>query len=1264
MNKSRFRFVYSLSVLTCALPLVLSHSVISEGKAEGIFDYSDGTNIASIKAGDLLSKGVSTIDQSEIDYLNQYSISKLSYSEAFKNDQVRTARVDDKEYVFAHEQTYTDSKGHQWTWVPKYVEADTNIPFGLYDDVYVASFPTSLGLSSVDVHYELELEIPETVFNSFLNESYNKAVELNGIYEQYEDDLAYYNRRPKSELDYLHQLSLYNQYLEDYQSYLNKLENYEVYQSELAQYEADLAKYNEYLAAKAQYDLDLIAYKEDQEYIPYYEANIEQNTKEYNEFEVQWQNSRYQLSAMNVAYEYDTKRSSSMAQYILSNTVATVLARKDELSVLGVPSELIDNADSSTIKLRTALREYRDLTTDEARYSYYYINYNHIKSNANILLRSLERLGRYPSVRNVARDRGKLEQYNTLIFQLIYFCNAINDGIVYNYEAYNPITGKGDESKPGAARLDENYQIDGYTYGGWLAGYTFIDTTKTATPKTGVLPTKRVTPLEPPKYLPMPVEPALVQKPVAPSVVNEPIEPQEVLEPIPYEAGVVPPTYPTELEPTIFANLLDAYRDGKVVEKEELTEPVQFSVDGSKNVSLNQDKVVVFHDYLDVPRHFVFIDTVGVTYEFESPTKPKDEYFDEYFFDYWTNDLFSLENIDLRYIDESTNLYPVFETGERIRYDITWIYPDSEMQTNVSSGSVPSAPKTPTKEATDDYFYEFDHWEPSLTEAVSNASYEAVFRQKHFYTVTYNIDGNLVERREKEGYLPNAPKTFELEDGTYYLINDFKKEGSSEPGLSPIEGDVTYELYEGSYTKYFTITWDILGQITKERYEEGETITFKGNRGEPIREEQYYSVFTFDHPEPFGEAHSNETIKATYVKTPYPEVILKIDGNTINKTGQYLPGEEVEKPSTYASNLYYYEISGWTMSCSTYIAEFERYRFVEDETIFYNYIGDTLKIDPSLKNLNEIDLNYLFLKMKEGEIPLHPLKIVFSNGEVNLTINQVRYLSMRGAATIGLEFNDLGGRSYSTRLVVKDSLGNDVLIPDFRPEVVVNKQIDYLHSQVYLDDEEVRATLTTNNVRFNAQINVEYRIVPEYHVIVSASSAVQVEVSQTTGRVGDKVHLNYTVQNGYKLNILSARTRGGEEVQIDSNNDMIIPADDVILNFVCTKMRYHINLYVDDTLYASYSANYGDTIYLPQYIKKVGDETFEYIFTGWGNNAESIVVSSNLDLHAQFNKVERKQSSDKQTSNAVKIAGYVAVGTISTGLVVGLFFIFKKIIKH
>ena len=236
MNKFRFRLVYSLGVLTCALPLALTSSPVSVGHSEGLFDYSNGTNVAYLKGGDLLKECGLSLDKSEVNYLNAKEEYQLAYSEAFNNDDVYTSRIGDSLFIFAHRKSYTDYNGREWTWTPKSVKVQNEYDLEPFDDFYVVEIENASSIVNVKVQYELSLDVSHQTINSFINKSYQDAVTLVNTKEKYESDLFDYNRRPLSEDEYQAQL-------EEYNTYLNKYDNYQSYLSDLAKYNADLETY-------------------------------------------------------------------------------------------------------------------------------------------------------------------------------------------------------------------------------------------------------------------------------------------------------------------------------------------------------------------------------------------------------------------------------------------------------------------------------------------------------------------------------------------------------------------------------------------------------------------------------------------------------------------------------------------------------------------------------------------------------------------------------------------------------------------------------------------------------------------------------------------------------------------------------------------------------------------------------------------------------------------------------------------------------------
>ena len=1256
MNKSRRSVVYSLLILTTGALCLGVTSGATIVQAEGLFDYSNGTNVASIKAGDLLSKIDSSIDSSEVDYLNHQDQYSLEYSESFLDNNVRTSRVGDYLYVFTYESSYKDANGRTWTWVPVSVTADSTHSLECFNDLYLTEINDPLRqIEDVTINYQLTLDVEPNVWNSIINVAYDAAVDFAAQDDTYQEELAYYDRRPKSEEQYQEQLAQYNDYLEDYQAYLNDQENYELYLSKYAKYLEDYAKYEQYLKDKAQYQKDLIDYAQNQEDWEYYIANHEQNLKEYNEFGIKYENSRYQIEAMNIAYTYDDERSASLASYVLGDTVTEVLSKKDELTTLGVPSSLIDACNTATVRLRTCFREYRNLTTDEERYSYYYVNYNYIRSYSMVLLRNLERFFRYKTVYDVLKDRDKIRQYKTLLFQLIYFANAVNDQTVYNHEAWDPVYNKGDMSKPGAAILDENFYIEGATYLTWLKGYDFIDTTKTATPSSGIWPTKQVDLLPEPPKMSEPVEPTVVNKPIAPNPVPQPTIPSEVLEPIPYDPSAVEPEVPEALKNQININLLTAYRSNKIHERDQISESKEITLLGNHNIDVAEHEVnvAIFHDQYNTPIDYVFFD-VGVQYTGDAPNKDADEHFEKYFFDYWSDEQGDgARHLDLTMLNSSAKLYPIFypDDDTRQKYTITWNYLDGSVTTEVFADNIPTPPKNPIKPETEDHYYIFNGWSPMLSPALSDTSYTPIFLEKDIYTTTFNIDGNLYEVRTKENFKPTAPTTYNLEDGTSYVITGWDR---------TIEEAHSNEIYVATVVKYYTITWNVLGEITTEKYLAGTPISYKPAEPDVRWETNAYYAFEWD--KSFGIADGNKTFVGKYVSHFYPTINLKIEADLIDLTGQYLSESDVEFPTTYHNEHYHYDITGWTKQSHLYIASFNRTRYFA-EGINFGVTDDVMNVDAETKHLNSIDVGYYLNSIRIGENNVYNTKIKFESGILYLSTNQINYLVLRRAKTISLNIENLGGNSYRVLLSVFDENGDEVQISGFTPEVEIKENVDTTHSYVYLNNQEVNCLIRDNRMVVNTQINASYDIIPTYAVNLVSSSSVDLQASQLEGNVGDEIHLSITPKTGYKINSILVKTRNGKLINLDANNNFIMPASDVTVSVVCVRLQYTLELYVDDALYASYYVNYGDTIVLPTYIKKVGTEEYEYLFTGWGIKTESISVTEDTKLYAEFVTVDREVEIEKKTSNAVKIAGYVAIGVIVAGIASGVLVLLLKVRK-
>ena len=1259
MNNKLRRAIYSLGVLICTSACAFASFSFTKVNAEDNFNFAlNGSNSKEIGFGSILKQAIGEpIDEREVAYLDSLPSHKLQYNETFNGDNIHTARVKDDLYIFADESTYYDESGRSHVWKPTSVDINgSRYNFVNFDNLNLVKISDpGNNIDHFDVKYEMQISLASSQINPSINIAYNDVQSMNEHFSDYLAELEKYKNMSSSYEEYLEREKAYQDYVEAYHSYQNKYENYLQYLEEYNLYCDNLEKYEQYLKDKQAYDEAMIKYRENQDEWVYYNENHERNLKEYNEFGRKYDESRYQIEAMNIANTEDTFVQNTIKGYITGSTVTEVLSKKDELSALGVSMLVVDEADIATKYLRTALREYFALKTNEEKYAYYFTNYKYIVSNTLSLTRCLANLIKSKPVVDVCRDKGKENQFKMLICALIYFSNAISDKPVYNYEAWIPIREIGDLSRPGAAILDENYEVLGGTYKQTLKGFNFFDTSKVATPSTGIWPTQQVVLIPEPEHMAMPVAPEVVKKAVEPEKVEEPVAPTPVIQPTPYDPDATEPVLPAELQIKTNMQLVEAYREGKIVQHSKLSENADIKLSGivSTTVAKREQKLAIFVDYLDQPLQYVLFNPGdSISYNKEEPTKPGDIYFKKYLFDHWS-DGHDGDEINLNNLTESLIIYPVFDKGDQQRYQITWNINGQIYTTDVLAGKIPTSPiPNPSKPETSNKYYIFNGFVPALTEAVSNATYTASFIEKNIFNITYKIDGNSFVQKEKEDYLPNIPWEYDTPKGTHYEILEWDKP------ITTISGNTTYTAT--NFKKYYTITWKY-DNVTEK------TLVLKNS---PVSYDEVFPVlrkddgyYTFNWNSHNAYAIDNEVITGGYVRNSYPVVVLTIDIYEIVLTGQYIPGDEIVKPDVYYGETYYYEILGWTDNGSgNFIADFVKHSYF-DEQVSAHLDHGSYVINASKNSDNSLNISDFLCAINQSKLPSTPISIHFRNGDVNLTVAQVEYIALKNITNISLNIEALGNNQYNLALYFKNELGEMVNIPDLIPSIRINRNLDYIHSYLYLDGQKITASFDEQGLNARIHPNQIYNIIPTYNVELQVGTNINASISQTSGNVGDKVHLDYKIANGFRLQEISIHSKSGKPVSLDSNNDFIIPASDVVIQFVVVRETYTLELIVDDQIFATYSCRYGDVITLPTYVKKVGTEEYEFVFAGWGIYSESIEIKGNTTLTAQFNKIAIEKPSEKQSSEILNLANIITISVIGAGLVAGVTIILIKLKK-
>jgi len=268
--------------------------------------------------------------------------------------------------------------------------------------------------------------------------------------------------------------------------------------------------------------------------------------------------------------------------------------------------------------------------------------------------------------------------------------------------------------------------------------------------------------------------------------------------------------------------------------------------------------------------------------------------------------------------------YKVTYTNTIRTYKITWKHSNGEtLETDeaVPYGNNPSYDSTfPTINETEQYFYIFTGWTPTLSPVTGDKTYTAVFEEViKTYTITWiNEDNSLLEI---DYYVPygsnpifNAAGPTMATDAQY--IYEFKEWS---PKITTVTSDATYKATYSKTIRTYTIIWSSYNGVleTDENIPYGTTPSF--DKPEPYRpaDAQYTYTFAGWNPE-IDIVKGNITYTAIFTTTINTYTITwKDDDGTILQLDEnieygVIPSYNGDDPSKSANVQYTYYFTGWT----------------------------------------------------------------------------------------------------------------------------------------------------------------------------------------------------------------------------------------------------------------------------------------------------------------------------------------------------------------
>lgn len=299
------------------------------------------------------------------------------------------------------------------------------------------------------------------------------------------------------------------------------------------------------------------------------------------------------------------------------------------------------------------------------------------------------------------------------------------------------------------------------------------------------------------------------------------------------------------------------------------------------------------------------------------------------------------------------------------QYTVTWDDGQGNIKTDTYDyGTVFTKPENPTKPDDVQYAYEFMGWKED-TEDKLNDPYEVV-KNLHF-TAQFN------QTRKSTLYIvekQNSTYKTTMYVGDYQQLTDFaypssmmRRWKSSDPSVATINSDgymqakavgkttISVESNDGSHSDsfeltvaylQFTVTWNVNGYITTEKYNRGDMPEFKGDTSRIPSNTTVYTFIGWD--KPLAAVAGDITYTAVYSETPRKYTVTWVN-NGVTTTQEYLYNEmpqyqgATQKPATEDKT---YLFTGWEPTLApvtediTYTAQYEE----EDKLCTITWIVD------------------------------------------------------------------------------------------------------------------------------------------------------------------------------------------------------------------------------------------------------------------------------------------------------------------------------------
>ncbi len=456
-----------------------------------------------------------------------------------------------------------------------------------------------------------------------------------------------------------------------------------------------------------------------------------------------------------------------------------------------------------------------------------------------------------------------------------------------------------------------------------------------------------------------------------------------------------------------------------------------------------------------------------------------------------------------------------------------------------------------------------------------------------------------------EGVIPTKAET----DEAIYTFAGWITEANEVYDLSTSLYSAKLYPYFDKQIKSYTVTWDVLGVKTEQKFLYG---TVPQYDGAPKKADDGQFIYFFD-------CFKDES------------------GNPVS--------------TVYGDKTYYAHFN-------------ERYLVpLGNSGAIVELSSDAITVDATAMSVKYLEIGHL-LKRAENK----SLTINSRNMSVSFAASEVDDLRANGAYYIYLCVNatDFDGYQYSVYVYDEDKqpISTEMQYRARVSGVFFSDPASTNYGLYTLAGDEKQYytySFIDNGVTFIADILTDYSFQREYEIHAINRDDVRITLDKDYTKAGDKIRVTATPSDGMRI-LRLYYVHNGTETEI-INGEFVMPEGDVTVFAVAEKMKYTIVFKVNDVTILEKEYYLGETPIPPSNPSVGNDSYYSYTFIHWSE--EITPVSGNKVYHAVFEAKEAEKTLDtnKGISDSM-LRVIIAGGALALILSLALLLLIYKGIVH